>query len=131
MLALFGEDGIRACSTGNRRSTLARLQRKAFSAANPSASVWNFIGLAASLAVAAIAWRRSRGRGGFYDDGVYAMTPAVHRRYAIVSLAFAAFFATALALRREPAGVVGLALYAVVAVFYAASFLRGAADYDE
>ncbi len=93
--------------------------------------MWNLIGLLASLAIAAIAARRSRERGGFYDRDVYAMTPAMHRRYALVSLAFAAFFALTFALRQESAGVAGLALYATIAVLYAASFLRGAADADE
>jgi hypothetical protein len=93
--------------------------------------VWNVVGLGVSLAVATIAWRRSRGRGGFYDREVYGMTPATHRRYALVSLAFGAFFAATIALRLESAGVAGLALYAVIAVFYAASFLQGAPDRDE
>ncbi len=94
-------------------------------------TVWNFIGLGVSLAIAALAWSRSRGSGGFYDAGVYAMTARTHAAYAVASLAFALFFAGAIALRWETLAVPGLALYAVVATFYAASFVRGAADADE
>ncbi len=92
---------------------------------------WTSIGLLLALAVAAIAWRRSSSGGGFYDRDVYAMTPAIHRRYAVASLAFAVYFAAALLLRQATAGIAGLALYALVAVFYATSFLRGAPDRDE
>lgn len=84
-----------------------------------------------SLALAAIAWRRSRASGGFYDAGVYAMTPRSHRAYAVAGLAFALFFAVTLALHGEGAGIAGLAAYAVVAIFYATSFLRGASDDDQ
>jgi hypothetical protein len=84
-----------------------------------------------ALAVAGTAWRRSFAAGGFYDRDLYAMTPAVHRRYAIVSLGFALFFAAALAFRWDAAGIPALALYALVAVLYATSFLRGANDPDE
>lgn len=88
-------------------------------------------GLVLSLLVAAVAWRRSRSAGGYYDREVYAMRRATHLRYGAVSLAFAAFFAVSVALRLETAGIVALALYAVIAVFYAASFLQGASDSDE
>jgi hypothetical protein len=92
--------------------------------------VWNLVGLFASLAIAAAAWRRSVAAGGFYDAGVYAMTPVIHRRYAGISLAFAVFFAAAAFFRWETAGVAALALYAVIAVFYVSSFVRGASDDD-
>jgi hypothetical protein len=92
--------------------------------------VWNLIGLVFALVVGAFAWQRSRRSGGYYDAQVYAMSAAAHRGYALASLAFAAFFACAFALRLDSAGVAGLALYAVVAIFYIASFLRGASDDD-
>lgn len=92
---------------------------------------YSIAGLALSLSVAVAAWRRSRSEGGYYDREVYAMQRTTHLRYGAISLAFAAFFAVALAMRLEPAGIVALALYAVIAVFYAASFLQGAADRDE
>jgi hypothetical protein len=93
--------------------------------------IWSAIGAALSLAIAAIAWRRSQADGGFYEREVYAMSPAMHRRYAIVSLAFGAYFAVMLALGQSSAGIAGLTLYALVAVLYATSFLRGASDQDE
>ncbi len=88
-------------------------------------------GLALSLLVAAVALARSRSKGGYYDREVYGMRPSAHLRYAAISLAFAAFFAVAIAFGFEPAGIVALALYALIAVFYAASFAQGAADADE
>jgi hypothetical protein len=93
--------------------------------------MWSLLGLALALFVAAAAWRRSSVRGGYFDAELYAMTAQTHRRYAVGSLAFALYFALAYALRSEAAGIVGLALYALIAAFYATSFLRGASDYDE
>ena len=84
-----------------------------------------------ALGVAAAAWQRSRSAGGFYDAQVYGMDRATHRRYGAISLGFAAFFALAYALHLYGAGIAALTLYALVAVFYATSFLRGAADADE
>jgi len=55
----------------------------------------------------------------------------MHRRYCTISLGFAAFFALAYALHLYGAGIGALTLYVLVAVFYASSFLRGAADADE
>jgi hypothetical protein len=92
---------------------------------------WSLVGLTLALAVAATAWRRGRLDGGFYDRDVYGMNALTHRRYAIVSLSFAAYFAAAYALRLEAAGVLGLAVYALIAILYAASFLQGAHDPDE
>jgi hypothetical protein len=93
--------------------------------------MWSLVGLLSSIAVAACAWMRSRGGGGYYDAQVYAMSARTHRTYAIASLAFAVFFALTLGLRRDSAGVAALALYAVIATFYITSFLRGASDDDE
>lgn len=93
--------------------------------------MWNLGGLAIAVSIAALAWYRSRRTGGFYDADVYGMTAITHRRYTLTSLAFACFFAAAFVLHLDAAGVAGLALYAVIAIFYAASFLRGADDYHE
>ena len=82
--------------------------------------------LAAAVAIAA--WRRSRGASGYYDGMVYGMDATAHRRYCGVSLAFLMLFAVALALHWAAAGVIVLAAYAIIAVFYVASFLRGASD---
>ena len=87
------------------------------------------IGSLLALGLAAFAWVRSRrASGGYYDDDVYAMTPAVHRRWAFAGLAFAAFFAAVWRLGYDAAGSAGFALFAVVAIAYAESFLRGAED---
>jgi hypothetical protein len=94
--------------------------------------MWNAIGAVAALAVAAVAWLRSRSAaGGFYDEGVYGMAPAVHRRYALASAGFAIFFAAALVARADGIGLAVLGIYAVVAILYASSFLRGASDDHE
>ena len=93
--------------------------------------IWSAAGALLALAIAAVAWRRSRSKGGFYDVEVYAMTPQIHRRYALLSLAFAAYFAATLALHEASAGIAGLVLYALIAVLYATSFLQGAPDRNE
>jgi hypothetical protein len=93
--------------------------------------IWNLAGTAIALGVATLAWRRSRSPGGFYDRQSYGMDSAVHRRYAILSLAFAVFFAATYAAGFALAGIVGLALYALIAILYTASFLQGAPDQDE
>ena len=59
------------------------------------------------------------------------MSAIVHRRYALASLVFAACFAAAFALKRPAAGIAALAVYAVVATFYGASFLRGAEEAND
>jgi len=93
--------------------------------------MYSIAGLVLALGVAAAAWQRSRSAGGFYDAQVYGMDRATHRRYCAISLGFAAFFALAYALHLYGAGIAALTLYVLVAVFYATSFLRGAADPDE
>ena len=93
--------------------------------------MWSLIGAILALASAAAAWLRSRGRGGFYDLETYGMSVRTHRGYAALFAAFALYFAAVFALGREPAGIAGLALYALVAVLYATSFLQGAPDRDE
>jgi hypothetical protein len=90
--------------------------------------VWSLAGLILALAVAAAAWRRSRAPGGFYDRETYGMDASAHRRYCAVSLAFVPYFAVTYARGYATAGIAGLALYALIAVFYAASFLQGAPD---
>jgi hypothetical protein len=90
--------------------------------------VWSLAGLTLSLAMLLLAWHRSRRAGGYYDAQVYGMTARTHRAFAFVASAFAAYFAAALVLRNEAAGIVGMGLYAVVAIFYGTSFLRGASE---
>jgi len=90
--------------------------------------IWSLAGCAFALAVAAAAWRRSRGAAGFYDGDTYGMDRRAHVRYAAISLAFVSYFAFTSATHNVAAGIAGLALYALVAIFYATSFLRGSSD---
>lgn len=92
--------------------------------------MWNIGGLALALFIAGVAFLRSRTRGGYYDAELYGMLPPSHRRYAGISLAFALFFAIAWVLRAQTAGLIALAIYAVIALLYVTSFLRGYADND-
>jgi hypothetical protein len=55
------------------------------------------------------------------------MTARSHRSYALVSLPFIGFFVAALVVPNVPA-VPLLGLYALVAIFYFTSFLRGFSD---
>ncbi|MBV8285055.1 MAG: hypothetical protein JO029_13060 [Candidatus Eremiobacteraeota bacterium] len=89
--------------------------------------MWNVVGFALASLTAVIAFYRANNGGGFYDREVYGMGPSAHRLYAAAFLAFAGFFAVAAWLRFD-GGVYGLAPYALVAAFYATSFLRGAPD---
>ena len=93
--------------------------------------LYNVVGGALALGIAALAWSRSRRCGGYYDAHVYGMHPGVHRAYAIVSLIFGLIFAALATIHQETAGIAALGAFAVVAVFYAASFLQGARDCDE
>ncbi len=93
--------------------------------------VWSLAGAAVALAIGTAAWRRSRSPGGFYDREIYGMSPRSHRRYAAVSMLFAAYFAVTAACRLDAAGIAGLALYAAIAIFYVTSFLQGASDRSE
>jgi hypothetical protein len=92
---------------------------------------YTVIGFMLALGMTLLAWQRSRAYGGFYDSGIYGMKPRAHARYALVSLCFMLLFVLAYALRSEAAGIAGLALYAFIAIFYAASFLQGAHDPDD
>jgi hypothetical protein len=93
--------------------------------------MWNLIGGVAALVTAVLAWQRSRAAGGFYAAGIYGMGPSLHRRYAAVSLAFAIVFGIAFVLHATFAGLILLAVYAVIAILYYSSFIRGASDYHE
>ncbi|HZZ00951.1 MAG TPA: hypothetical protein VFE36_15425 [Candidatus Baltobacteraceae bacterium] len=93
--------------------------------------MWNVVGIALALCIAGLALFRSRARGGHYDAEVYGMEPSTHRRYAAISLAFALFFAVSFALGTELASLVALSMYAVIALLYLTSFIRGYADNDD
>lgn len=86
------------------------------------------MGLVAALVLLAAAWRKSAAPAGYYDGQVYGMTPGTHRRYALMATVFAIAFGVAAAARFETAGIVALALFVPVAIFYVTSFVRGASD---
>lgn len=90
--------------------------------------MWNLAGLALAFLSSLLAWRKSFAAGGYYDRDLYGMEASAHRRYAAVFLAFAFFFGAAFALHASGAGLIALALYALVAVIYTTSFLRGASE---
>jgi hypothetical protein len=87
--------------------------------------------MGAALALGLFALVRSRRTGGFYDAHVYAMTSRTHLWYAIASLLFAAAFCVTIVLRAEDAAIAVFALFALVAIFYLTSFLRGFSDDQE
>ena len=91
---------------------------------------WAFIGIGVSLAAGLFAFARARRETrSFYEFDVYGMTARSHRRFALLSLAFAAAFSVRLLWARMP-DVALLAVYTVALLLYAASFARGAADRD-
>jgi hypothetical protein len=75
--------------------------------------------------MAVVAGVRSRATAGYFDGDVYGMTPAVHRRYALAFAILAALFALSYVIPALPALPL-LAVTIAAAVFYAASFFRGA-----
>ena len=93
-------------------------------------SIWSLAGILLAVALAGAAWNRSRGSGGFYDESVYGMTGATHRRYAVAGGAFAILFA-AIALTHSDAILIPTyAAFVLLVVFYGTSFLRGFSDDD-
>lgn len=93
--------------------------------------MWTIAGLILALLGATLATARGRtARSGSFESAMYEMTNASHRRFAIVSLAFAGFFALAIALPVLPSFPI-LAAYVVFFILYASSFIRGATGEDE
>ena len=93
--------------------------------------MWAIIGLLLALGGAALASARSRSaRHGYYESQVYGMTATSHRRFAIVSLVFAGFFALLGAFPIFPISLV-FGAYVVFIVLYLSSFARGATGEDE
>ena len=89
-------------------------------------------GAIAAILLAALAYARSRGAGGFYDEQVYGMTPHTHRRYAIAGTGFAlSFFAIAVWWPSSGATIYLFAAFVLFAVFYLTSYLRGAHEDDD
>lgn len=93
--------------------------------------MWSLLGVALALVFAGVAWWRSRAASGYYDREIYAMTASVHRRYALVALAFAALFAGIRFTDWQALLVPCFAAFTLLAVFYATSFLRGFSNDDD
>lgn len=93
--------------------------------------MWHLIGLAASLGLAVLAWRRDPQRSGNpFERDVYGMERRTHQAYALAWLGFAGLFAAGLVWSNLPAVPI-LAVFAVLAILYCASFVRGASGEDE
>ena len=92
--------------------------------------MWALAGLFLALGGAAFAGVRSRSHGGFYEAEVYAMSATSHRRFVIVSLAFAGVFALLGAVPVVPL-VPFLAAYVLFLILYVSSFARGATSEAE
>ncbi len=93
--------------------------------------MWNAIGMILAGALAVTAFWRSRGATGFYDGHAYGMGEKIHRRYAWTALAFFAIFALSAFLHRDNVAPIGVGAVVLMAILYAASFLRGAIHEDE
>jgi hypothetical protein len=90
--------------------------------------MWAAIGLALSAFTAIFAFYRAEFvRANYYAAEVYGMTAAIHRRYALTSLGFAAAFCASFVAPVIPT-VPLLAVYTLVAIFYFSSFARGFSD---
>jgi hypothetical protein len=90
--------------------------------------MWAGLGLALSVFTLGFALYRARGATrNYYAREVYGMDAAAHRRYAAVSMLFAAAFTAALFVRMIPT-VPLLGAYVLIAIFYFSSFARGFSD---
>ena len=88
-------------------------------------------GLAGSLTLAVLAWLRSTATSrNAYADG-YGMTAATHRRYAIAGALFAVVFGVLATAGRGSLAAFALAPFVVVALLYAASFVRGFSETED
>lgn len=92
--------------------------------------MWVLSGLVLSIVLALVAWSRSRAASGtYFESQVYGMGPASHRGYGLAFAALAAAFMAAL--MWPPMTLPVFAVFAVVAILYGATFLRGASGEDE
>jgi hypothetical protein len=92
------------------------------------ALTYAILGLCASIGGAITALIRA-GRQSFYAATVYHMTTRSHRRFALLSAAFAVGFIGAL--RWPVLNLPLLAVYTLALVLYASSFARGFSDDDD
>jgi hypothetical protein len=92
--------------------------------------IYAAIGMAGSGALATFSYLRSRRSGTSYYADAYGMTPATHRNYAVASAGFFALFLALALARQSLLAAVALAPFALLALLYATSFLRGFSDQD-
>lgn len=93
--------------------------------------MWGYTGIVLAVALAAYAALRSKSASGsYYESEVYAMDASTHRRWAFAALGFALLFLIS-AVRGHQYDVTIFAAFAVVAILYIASFLRGYGSEDE
>lgn len=93
--------------------------------------MWAYSGIVLSLILAAYAvWRSKSASAGYYESEVYAMDASTHRRWAFAAAGFALLFLIS-AVRGHQYDVTIFAAFAVVAILYIASFLRGYGSEDE
>jgi len=93
--------------------------------------MWAYSGIVLALLLAAYAARRSKSASaGYYESEVYGMDASTHRKWAFAALGFALLFLIS-AIRGHQFDVMIFAAFAVVAILYIASFLRGYGSEDE
>lgn len=93
--------------------------------------MYGIFGALLAIAGGAFAWQNARvKRASFYATEVYNLTARGHRRFALASGIFALVFIVD-RLTWNVVAVPLLALYAVLAILYGASFVRGATGEDE
>ena len=93
--------------------------------------MWSATGLAVALTVGAMALMRLRARSGnFYETELYGISASTYRRYALVSGIFALSFLASFFWSAVPP-VPLLAVYALIAILFLSSFIRGAVGEDE
>jgi len=92
--------------------------------------MWVVSGLVLSVVLALVAWTRSKAASGtYYESQVYGMGPRAHQGY---GLAFAILAIALLgAIMWSPLALPVLAILALIAILYGATFLRGASGEDE
>jgi hypothetical protein len=82
------------------------------------------------MVLALVAWTRSKAAAGsYYESQVYGMGPKAHQGYALTFAGLA--LALLAAIMWPPLALPALAVFALVAILYGATFLRGASGEDE
>ncbi|HEV2262169.1 MAG TPA: hypothetical protein VGR69_07795 [Candidatus Rubrimentiphilum sp.] len=88
-------------------------------------------GFTLAIAVAALAfWRSRQAERTYYESEVYHMDTRAHARYAYAFVLLAAALGAAILWPVVPAIPI-VAIFVLIAIFYGATFVRGAAGEDE